>query len=321
MNLKIKKFHFARPTNANILEFAKSIYDLDAVLCFDLEDVVRDLPDKKIEKKLYRERVILCIESIIKSFISSKIGLRVNVFGSNEFFNDVEVLENIKSKVTLECIFLPKIKSGEEIQKCFEILRRRKIEFSEIIPIIENKKSFNDLGKIVCSSRKIINKLAFGHCDYNYDNGNFPFYHQDSEKYWEWVNSIVRVIGDYDMLFINSPYLELNNNSNFLRMINRLSQRTNGTFGQITLSLNQLKLCSLYVYNPPMNTTFYNNKNEWNSNLEDIAKKIIKEYEDNISKDRSFSFNKEKGIIISPQEYLAANKYLTARNVFNVSKN
>jgi citrate lyase beta subunit len=321
MNLNIKKYHFARPSKANILEFAKRIFDLEAVLCFDFEDVVRDLSDKRTEKKFNRERIILTIPSLINSFISPRVGLRVNVFGSKEFFDDVEAIENIKSKVTFECIFLPKIKSGEEIQKCLEILSKRKIDFSEIIPIIENKESFNNLEKIVSSSGKNINKLAFGHCDYNYDNGNFPFFHQDSDKYWEWIDFMVKVIGDYEILFINSPYLELNNDCTFLKMLNRLSQSTNGTFGQITLSLNQLKLCSLYEYNQPINTTFYDNKNESNGNLEDIAKKLIKEYEDNISDDKSFSYNKEKRIIISPHEYLAANEYLMERNAFNVSKN
>jgi len=320
MDLNVNKYHFARPTKVEILKFAKNVFDLDATLCFDIEDIVREMANSDVDKQLHREKVICSLEFVIKSFISPKVGLRVNVFGSKEFFDDVKVLEKIKSQVPLECIFLPKIKSGEEIHKCSEILRSKKINVTDIIPIIENKKSFNDLKKIVDSSRKIINKLAFGHCDYNYDIKNFPFHHQDSEKYWEWIDFIVSTIQDYEIKFINSPYLELNNDINFLKMMNRLSQRTNGNFGQITLSLNQLKLCSLYAKKPKVNSTFYN-KNEWSFNWEYIAKKMIREYEDFISNDRSFSFNKEKGIIISPQEYLAANKYLSARNAFNASKN
>ncbi|MCX6148931.1 MAG: aldolase/citrate lyase family protein [Ignavibacteriales bacterium] len=320
MKLRIKKYHFAKATNDKIQEFARSIFELDAVLCFDLEDIVRDLPGKKAEKKMHRAKVKSSIESIVKYFVKPKVGIRINVFGSKEFYNDIETLESIKSGISLDCIFLPKIESGEEIQKCSEILKNRKIEFLEIIPIIESKKAFNDLEKIIISSKNFTNKLAFGHCDYNYNNGYFPFYHQDSEKYWEWINFIMSVSEVYNILFINSPYLRLNNDSSFLYMLNRLGQRTNGIFGQITLSLNQVRLCSLHECNSLMNTTFIN-KNEFKIIKKDIAKKIIKEYEANITKDRSFAMNKENRIIISPQEYLAAEKYLIETSALDASKN
>lgn len=315
----IKKFHFANPDKDNIEEFAGRIFRFNAILCFDLEDIVRKVLENNLENKLHREKVKQSIESLIHSSIKLEIGIRPNIFGSKEFYDDLELLEDLKNMVEMMYIFLPKIKSGEEVQECVELFKKRKLVISEIIPIIESKNAFNDLEKIISTSRNFINKIAFGHCDYNYDNGFFPFYHQDTKEYWKWVDFIVSRIELYNILFVNSPYLFLNDDKGFLNMINTLSNRTNGSFGQITLSLNQLKMCSLFDCKTLIKPLYiYKNKPEIAA--EEKAKMLIKEYEDNITAGRSFAINKRR-IMISPQEYLAAKIYLTKMGVLNVSEN
>ena len=170
------------------------------------------------------------IKTVGGSYLQRNIGIRLNVFNSDEFYNDIELLEQVKDNVRFDCLFQPNIESSEEIQECIEVLGEKDINFSEIIPIIENKRAFNDLSNIIYTSRNLINKVAFGHCDYNYDNGYFPFYHQDSEKYWEWVNYITESLQQYNILLINSPFLSLNDGRGFLNIRNNEREIRTGYF-------------------------------------------------------------------------------------------
>jgi hypothetical protein len=308
MNSDIKTYHFANPSNEKILRFVNKISHLNTVLCFDLEDFSRDVFYRKANKSIHRENVINTIGILINSSSKQKIGLRINSYGTDEFCEDIILLENLRKRIMFECIFLPKIKDDGEIKKCLEVLEKSKINIKELIPIIESKSTFNNLKEITSSLKDVLKKFAFGHCDFNYDNGNFPFYHQDSEQYWEWIDLITDVLKLNNKVFINSPYLFLNDEQGYIKMLNRLSQKTGGIFGQITLSLNQIEKSSFYKINPiQKNIGGYNDGIK--SGEETLAKLIIKDYENNSSAYRSFAID-ENRFVISPQEYLAAKRYL-----------
>lgn len=309
MESEIKKYHFANPYNNKILELAGKVTGLNTTLCFDLEDFNRNVPEKKADKKLHREYVLRSIIAIGCSHFRNNIGIRLNNFNSREFYNDIKLLERIKDKVRFDCLFLPKIKTGEDIQGCIKILKKSGIGFSEIIPIIENKKAFNNLSNILYTSRGLIKTVAFGHCDYNYDNGYFPFYHQDSEEYWGWINYMSEVLRHHNILLVNSPYLSLNDGRSFLNMIIRLAGIAGENFGQVTLSLNQIRLCSLYEQNSFIEPAIVTRNISKKATVEEIAETLIEDYENNLTMNRSFSINAER-IFISPQEYLSAKKYI-----------
>ena len=310
MGADIKKYHFANPYNNKILEFAGKVTGLNTTLCFDLEDFNREVSGKKVDKKLHREYVLRSIIIISSSILQNKIGIRLNVFNSDEFYEDIELLERIKDNVKFDCLFLPKIENSEDIEGCIEALEKKDINFSDIIPIIEKKKAFNDLSNIIYTSSGLIKKVAFGHCDYNYDNGYFPFYHQNSEEYWEWINYMIETLEHHNILLVNSPFLSLNDGRSFLNMIKRLSGITAGRFGQVTLSLNQIRLCSLYEHNSFIQPVPVERDGLKRINIEETAESLIKDYENNLGANRSFSINTDR-IFISPQEYLLAKKYVT----------
>ena len=310
MGSDIKKYHFANPYNNKILEFAGKVKGLNTTLCFNLEDFNREVSGEKVDRKLHREYVLRSIKTVGGSYLQRNIGIRLNVFNSDEFYNDIELLEQVKDNVRFDCLFQPNIESSEEIQECIEVLGEKDINFSEIIPIIENKKAFNDLSNIIYTSKSLINKVAFGHCDYNYNNGYFPFYHQDSEEYWEWINYINESLQQHNILLVNSPFLSLNDGRGFLNMIKRLSGITAGKFGQITLSLNQLRLSSLYEHNSFIQPVPAGMNGSKKATVEEMAEVLIKDYENNLSTNRRFSINADR-IFISPQEYLSAKRYIT----------
>jgi hypothetical protein len=102
-----------------------------------------------------------------------------------------------------------------------------------------------------------------------------------------------------------------------LNMLSRLSLQTEGQFGQVTLSLNQIKQCSFYKDEYPAGI-IEPGKLRTNINRETFAKKIIMDYEDNFSIDRSFSISPDR-IFISPQEYLAAKRYIKSLQTCDIS--
>ncbi len=313
---KIETYLFARPSELQIKEYAKKINDVNTILCFDLEDIVREMPGDStnaLEKQSQRQAVVDTI-TILNNFSKNRrIGIRVNVFNSNEFYKDLEVLEELRTQVRLTSIFLPKVESGNEILRCFNLLKEREIEFEDIIAIIESENAYKNLNEIVTVAKDFTKKLAFGHCDFNYTHHHFPFLHQRSEKYWEWIAAISKVTEVNNIFFINSPYLFLDDDEGFVWNLKQLNKIVKGSVGQITLTLRQTMLCSLGVYNSI--SLKHNEKNFiGDEQIETFANTLISDFEDNRMGSLSFSLNTKKRILISPQEYLAAKEYLRKLN-------
>ncbi len=97
-------------------------------------------------------------------------------------------------------------------------LQENNISFDEIIPVIETKVGLKNLSSILKSDLKKVKRFAFGHCDYNNDCGNFPFFHQDSREYWTWITKIFKELKLYGYTIVNSPCLQLDNEVYFLNM-------------------------------------------------------------------------------------------------------
>ena len=132
-------------------------------------------------------------------------------------------------------IFLPKVHSSLQIKIAVDALISMGINNYELIPIIESHKGIENLVQIMDSFNEHISKIAFGHCDYNYDCNIFPFIHQDSNKYWLWIKKIADRIGE-KILFINSPFLKLNDHTGFTEVLKKLLS-INEIVGQVTLGL------------------------------------------------------------------------------------
>jgi len=316
LNQIIETYLFARPSGLQIKEYAKKIIDVNTILCFDLEDIVKEMPGNAtndMEKQLHR-RAVVDTMAILSDFSKNiRIGIRVNVFNSNEFYKDLEVLEELRAQVRLTSIFLPKVESGNEILRCFNLLKEREIEFDDIIAIIESENAYLNLNEIVTVAKDFSKKLAFGHCDFNFAYRHFPFFHQHSEKYWEWIATIGKVTKANNVVFINSPYLFLDDDEGFLWNLKQLNEIVTGSVGQITLTLRQTMLCSPGGNNSvplkPKGIDFIGSEQ-----METFAATLISDFEKNRMGSLSFSLSSKKRILISPHEYLAAKEYLKKLN-------
>ncbi len=283
----------------------------NATICFDLEDSIQDVlePNRNSALKIaYRKSLQSILNSCTTDNISLKIGVRINSDNDNEQALDLKMLNNLQ---IIHTILLPKTQSAEQIIDLMDKLKINNISYKEIIPIIETKEGLKNLENIAKVKSPKIKRIAFGHCDYNLDVNHFPFFHQNSREYWSWIENIVSTIQPYDLKFVNSPFLELNNDLDFEKMLSSLVSICGTDCGQIALTFNQALLCqkksgqAIPYFNKLPNRL--NMKAEYS-----LAKKIIELFE-NGNNERGFIITEGEKVLLSPQEYLSAKNLISKR--------
>jgi hypothetical protein len=175
---------------------------------------------------------------------------------------------------------------------------------NEIIPIIETKKGFERIDEILSINNLKFLKIAFGHCDYNLSKGYFPFFHQDSVVYWEWVHKLAQHANHSGKQFINSPVLRLNDDSFFSEVLRRNKSYPN-ICGQVTLCMKQTQCC----FNFKFDFDSVTQRKEVHEDRLEYASKLIESFEAHQVEDRSFALDKNR-MLISPQEYMLAKSQL-----------
>ena len=231
----------------------------------------------------------------------------LNPVDTNELLLDIETISKISTKIKIKSLLLPKTEVADDLVELSGLLYASKIMYREIIPIIETKKGMENLPSIIDFPAGTLKKIAFGHCDFNLDNDHFPFYHQDSDKYWSWIEQIMSAIKTRGLLFLNSPYQKLNDDKGFLRMLYKLDSVCKSRYGQFTLTYRQSELCMNYSGDRiigQQSDTGYNKTDPVK-----YAKEIISNYEKHYL-NKGFVLTGEGRIILSPHEYLAAKKFL-----------
>jgi len=303
MNKKVFLYQFINidgyKTN-DVISFVKNINGLGATVCFDLEDSIKNSYVLK-----QKENIIKFIRKSNKYDYKFNLGIRINNLKSKKFIRDLDFLKLFNKHLPIESIFIPKIKELSDIEIVISKLQKNNITYTEVIPIIETKNGLDNIIKIGEASNELFNKIAFGHCDYNFDNNIFPFYHQNHKKYWIWINKITAAIEPFGKSFINSPLLFLNNDILFAMMLTKLDSICKNQFGQISLTLHQTKLCSKNGPKFSLEPAFYN------TDKKKCALNLIANYKKNKYNNKSFAIEPSNRYLISPQEFKAAKNYLT----------
>lgn len=298
--MRIQAYQFIKYNKSTSIVHIEKIHNTGAVICFDFEDGILNPLNMSMSASLKEEarEEFNTIYSLIYNFNNKiKIGIRLNNIKTSDFEKD---LIKINGK-TFDSIFTPKIENSEDICLITDKLNEFKIEYKNLIPIIESKKGFENLENIVQSNQKL-NKIAFGHCDYNMDIESYPFFHQNSWEYWKWISVIISKSEKYGIQLINSPYLNIENEFFFCSMLDYITTKKNHFCGQVTLSTRQSSQCNS---REPGNKNFTQNLENKNiiSTDKKFAFEIVNDFEIN---------NKKKGIskcnsrFISLQEYLAS---------------
>jgi citrate lyase beta subunit len=285
-----------------------------AVVCFDLEDSVFDWVNPNNSKQLKADARIV-IDKLYnrteQNSINSKFGIRINAEDNCELEKDIALLSGKK----IHSLFIPKVSTPEQITTIYNKLKGADVLFGEILPIIESKKALNNLQNIINGASLYFNKVAFGHCDYNLSIDSLPFFHQYSAEYWKWVNRIIEIASANNITFVNSVFLYLGDNEFFGKMLSHLSHIAGNGFGQATLTSRQSELCNNFNKSFTGFKTLIDDRSEL-SIPENYAQNIIKDFEDK-HKERGSSSKLVNKALLSPQEYVMAKTYSSAKCVIN----
>ena len=160
----------------------------------DLEDSSKDIFSPK-NTLFLKNQCRLGLDHLNKKKIKySNIFLRINGIKSKFYEDDIKSLhKNLNKNLNIKGIFIPKIEEYSSLLKINKILKLNKKKI-KLIPIIESKKGYNNLEKILAADRK--NKLIFGvhygHFDYCLNNKFWPFPEPFHKEYWEIIFPIIR---------------------------------------------------------------------------------------------------------------------------------
>jgi citrate lyase beta subunit len=298
-------YQFIKYNGLTTSEHLEKYSESGAVICFDLEDSIYDWINPVNSKQLKSEsrKVINSLFYTIKQYnIKCNFGIRINCDNEYELNEDIKLLSGKK----IHTIFLPKISGSDQIITLHDKFTKAGIVFEELLPIIETKSALTDLSSFIKESGKYFNKLAFGHCDYNLNIGTLPFFHQYNNEYWKWANRIIETASAYNKTFINSVFLNLDDNEFFGKMLSHLFHITKNNFGQATLISIQSEICRNFSNTYTGFQKLIDDRSDLSIH-ETYASGIVSKYED-----KSSSY-KKNGTLISPQEYIAAKVYLSSK--------
>jgi len=283
-----------------------------AVICFDLEDSVYDWvnPENSGNMKAEARTNLAKVFHIAGQNAGEyKLAVRINADNKYELDKDLEFLSGKK----VHSVFLPKADCPETIIGFYNKLKNSDVSFRELLPIIETKKALNNLPDIINDSAECFSKVVFGHCDYNMSIRSLPFFHQQNNEYWKWVNRIIEVISEKNITFVNSVFLGLDNNEFFEKMLSHLYRICKGNFGQITLTSKQSCICN----NFDKAFTGFKKLIDDRSELtipDNYPSDLIRNFEDGY-KVKGSTVIVDNNVLISPQEYITCKNYLHSKYV------
>lgn len=291
----IRPYHFTKQVGKNFKDFFEQVVSCDGIVCFDWEDSVSSERQDQIAtlKNMHRRSIVDGLLAMASDINWMKIGLRINGIATPFYRNDIEAISSLDS---IHCVFVPKIESGRDVEK---VLMEMPRHVEEIIPIVETQAGLRNIESIMSIKDARLKRLAFGHCDFNLSNHYFPFFHQDSEHYWLWMESLDGLAIKAGMAWINSPVLRLNEDLYFQQILSKNKSYKTIT-GQVTLSLKQTLLCKEDI--TCQQIELHQNK------CEDVLKQAMQTIErfEKYKLDQRFFAIDENRVLISPQEYMQA---------------
>ena len=314
MKSDLLTYHFLKYDKDIPFDYYIKSYAHHSWLCFDLEDSIQDIrnpANTSILKQKSRESLCFIFQTYCDKLSNLNIAIRINPIHSVEFIYDIDALAKSHAFLNKLSLFLPKTESADDVLAFQDVLNSNNIQYNEVIALIESKTGMANLPSLLNYKSDKFNKIAYGHCDYNFSLGNFPFYHQDSDEYWNVVVPMMKLVESKGFLFINSPVLSLDNQCLLDSTLEQLeSHSTSESFGQIILTHKQARCCCnhkrLSLLSPFK--AFDNDNNQINDKRK-YALKLITDYEYYLN-GKAFSINGSNINLISPNEYLAAKHYL-----------
>lgn len=303
----ITSYQFVKFKEDSFVDFHRQLAEQNTVSCFDFEDSIIDFKqnDTNRYKSDYRDKVVHLVNKHKVKILKSWLGFRINEYGNNRYFDDIQALNSL-GDIKFKCVFLSNCNSVEVLKKFID--ENSNLRFDEVIPIIENNDSYTNLEEIMMFKHPKFKNIAFGHCDYNLNCNIFPFIHQDNPRYWFWVQKFEKLCKEQKIGYINSPYLNVNHTTHFKLMLKNTS-RFFENWGQITLNTQQSSTCFHFKDTDLINVRELDFLD--NMNITEYAGKVVDLFEKYNPEGKGYTIMPDTKIFISPQEYVAAKRFIS----------
>jgi HpcH/HpaI aldolase/citrate lyase family len=269
-------------------------------LCFDLEDSLAASTEAATNARKAQGR------SAFRAFFSAPFGpdpartvLRINGAQTPHFAADIELLRELPS---FHAVILPKANSAAQVQQVLDALPPA---VERLIPIIETAEGMANVAAISALPDARLTAIAFGHCDLNLSLGHFPFHHQDSAQYWQWVATLDHALTANGIGLLNSPLLHLADGAAFSTSLHHLATYPSAT-GQITLSLVQTRWCAA---RPAVPDTAPSIEYAVPPQAKLLARRLITDAQAYALPNSALALTPER-VVVSPQEVQAAQVFL-----------
>ena len=294
-----------------IPKLLNKIKDKNYNVILDLEDSSKDIFSPKntlFLKKQYR----LGLDYLNKEKIKySNIFLRINGIKSKFYKDDILSLnKNLDNNLNIRGIFIPKVEEYSSLLKIHKTLKLNKKKI-KLIPIIESKKGFKNLEKILAEDNK--NKLIFGvhygHFDFCLNNNYWPFPEPYHKEYWDIIFPIIRSCLKFKKKFIQTPYPLINNPKLFYKSISYIKNN----FKNLNLALSLVNFDNRFLKKKiKKKDKFVVKKMSQDKKYKiKFANKIISNYLATKKSKKSFSLSNKR--FIPPHQFISA-KFFLSRN-------
>ncbi len=274
-----------------------------------MEDSAQDLFDPKNNENL-KEISRRGLEYLSNNNILGNVDtfVRINSQNSRFYKKDIKTISDIKKKgSSIKGIFLPKVENYNQIKDCYDQILNSKTNKTSIVPMIETKKGLENIDDILSKDMKnqIIKYVHYGHYDYCLDNQFWPFPEPYHVEYWQIIEKISNSIIKNNKKYIHTPFPLIETENIYWSCIHYMEK--NLGMDQINLSLVNIDIN--YIKKPSqIKQTKLKSISKDKHYKKIFAEKIIKEYLNNKSKNKSFSLSRKR--FIPPHLYLGAKRFL-----------
>ncbi|MBC7447821.1 MAG: hypothetical protein H7330_07155, partial [Hymenobacteraceae bacterium] len=246
--LSLRPYHFVqlRPGAdfSVFLTHFRTAAPADALLCFDLEDSLQaDSPAATAARKAAGRHTLAALLTSPGAPDPATVAIRVNAVGTAAYALDQRLLMTLP---TPRAVLLPKVESGAAVRRALADLPAGLTDVIAIVETAAGLRAVPELATLTHDAR--FTTLALGHSDLNLSLGHFPFHHQESATYWQWVAYLDRHLAPAGKRLLNSPVLRLADHALLTATLRRFATYRSAA-GQITLSLAQTHWCGRHT--PP----------------------------------------------------------------------
>ncbi|MGI4874191.1 MAG: aldolase/citrate lyase family protein [Janthinobacterium lividum] len=290
----IRPYHFARLQRTGFLPYYRTIIAAGGVVCFDFEDSVEasDAAATLALKKAQRRQVRQLLR--VAGLDAGQVGIRLNAPGTTHYLADLRAL---RGGPDLHTVFVPKVEHPDVLA---QVLRELPVAVRHLVAVVETRAGMAALPALLHLRDPRLGLVAFGHCDYNLSCGHFPFFHQDSSRYWEWLAELDAHLRAAGKQLINSPVLQLADAALFQAVLRRL-RTLPSVVGQLTLCLSQTLACQQAAADPLPTLAV--------GQAPECAHCLAHSFEQARAGNRAFAVDAQRRLI-SPHEYAAAQRLL-----------